>query len=74
MTETRQQRKRRHLESRKALSPRNIVEFSMEQCKKVEQRNRSQRVTTLKTRPELLNVVFVSPKTPKPNYSGAEPQ
>lgn len=56
------ERKRRGLRQRTALSPRNIVEFSMSESAKQQKRNRSMKATVLKTSPALLGrVVCVAP-------------
>jgi hypothetical protein len=60
------EKKQRDLQSRTALSQRNIVEFAMEQCKKIKDRNRSLRSTALKTSKETLaTVAYVPPKLTK---------
>lgn len=62
MSESKQQAKRRHIASRRALTPRNIVALAMAECAKVVQRHRSENVTTLQTCTEYLNkVVAVNP-------------
>jgi hypothetical protein len=57
-------RKRKDKQRRTALSPRNIIEYAMEQCKKVKDRNRSLQPTALKTPTGILaTVVCISPTT-----------
>jgi hypothetical protein len=58
---TKRDKKRKDVASRTALSPRNIVEFSMEQCAKAVNRNKSLQTNILKTDSALLGRVFYVP-------------
>jgi hypothetical protein len=67
MSNLKRDAKRRALASSRALTPKNIVEFSMEKCAEVRRKNQSlnDKAIALKTRPELLSVVFVPPPKPQ---------
>jgi hypothetical protein len=54
--------RKKQIESRTALSQKNIVEFAMEQSKRVKDRNRSLQSTVLRTDPKLLATVAYIPK------------
>jgi hypothetical protein len=62
MSESKRDRKRRHLASRSALSSRNVVEHAIAECAKVKGRNRSLQSTVLQTNPETLLTVVCIPK------------
>jgi hypothetical protein len=56
------EQKKRGIQSRTALSVRNIVEFSMSECAKVVHRNKCSQSSVLKTDPKLFQtIVYVPP-------------
>jgi hypothetical protein len=74
MSNLKRDAKRRAVASRKALTPKNIIEHSMQESAKVQQRNRAMQTNALKTNQKLLQtIVFVAPPKPQitteQNYS-----
>jgi hypothetical protein len=60
VTETKKQAKDRHIASRRALTPKNIIELSIAECAKVLKRRHKECVKTLQTKSEYLTKVFVA--------------